>query len=355
MRAGRVALESLFAIRAELNGARFLVVQLCDNAMTGFSLVHTLKFRFSYNRRLVGNIVFILQCVDQLAAYFDSTRQQSKRVMTLQRALNDVASRCAELGAAKTALIKRAQQFELELVGAGEKLKATKEALAVCDREREDAQDEVVRLTDIAALQQEQTVALQAKHDAAQAELARMRSELDAERAAKTELSDSVRTLTESLETERANVESARQQTASVSAELTEATELQHELESSLMQCINQRDRTLQMLQQEQAVVAELQRLNSLTAVAISTTASTTTPSSTVTPTPRLAIPARPAFKRQRVQVSARSAAAPSPASQSAIDSRQRTANASQSEQLSPSASNSSASSSGAIRVLLLP
>jgi chromosome segregation ATPase len=296
------------------------------------------------------------QCVDQLGAFVDSIGHQSRRVVTLQRALNDVASRCAELGAAKTALVKRAQHVEAELVGVGAQLLATKDALALCEREREDAQDEVVRLTDIAAQQQEQSVALQVARDAAQAELARVRAELDAERAAKVELNESVRALAESLEAERANVASARDEAASVAAALSEATELQHELEASLVQCIGQRDRTLHMLQQEQAVVAELQRLSSLTAAAMAIGASAPSPSAS-TVTPRLAIPARPAFKRQRVLAGVRGgggnalAAAPSPASQSAsaIGTLER-------ERESVSASNSaSSSSSGAIRVLMLP
>lgn len=307
-----------------------------------------MKFCRNESGRVGFHQSFRCQCADQLAAYFDSVRHESKRVVTLQRALNDVASRCAELGAAKTALMKRAQQFELELVVAGTQLQAANDVLAVCEREREDAQDEVVRLTDIAAQQQEQAVALQAQRDAAQAELTRVRNELEAERAAKTQLNESVHTLTESLAVERANVESARGETASVTAALNEATELQHELESSLVQCISQRDRTLQMLQEEQAVVAELQRLNSLTTSTMSAGPSTTaTTAAATTVTPRLAIPARPAFKRQRVQSTPARArnplAAPSPASQN-----------SQSEHLSPSHS-SSQSSSGAIRVLLLP
>lgn len=276
---------------------------------------------------------------------------------TLQRALNDVASRCAELGAAKAALMKRTQAFELELSAVGANMSATKAELAACEREREVAQDEVVRLTDIAAQQQEQMCALQAKHDRMLVELDRVLAEMIADREAKSKADDDLNKLTESLATERANAERAlaveREQSAAAAAALEEAASLQNELESSLSLCINQRDRALQMLQQEQSVVAELERLNRVT--------STSTTSMT---TPRLSIPTRPAVKRGRVasdafsraNVNVAGVAAPSPASQrSSVMKSKSTAAGNQENNTETSEQSSRSSSTSSLHVALLP
>lgn len=342
-----------------------------DFSSSNFATMHSPTFQ-SYEPQEKGlfYVKFVIchpQCRDQLGAFFESVQQQSSRVSTLQRALNDVASRCAELAAAKAALMKRTQAFELELSAVGANMSATKAELAVCEREREVAQDEVVRLTDIAAQQQEQMCALQAKHDAMLVELDRVRAELTADREAKSKADDALNKLTESLATERTNAERAlaaeREQSAAAAAALEEAASLQNELESSLSLCISQRDRALQMLQQEQSVVAEFERLNRVT--------SATTTSMT---TPRLSIPTRPAVKRGRVasdafslaNVNGAGVAAPSPASQrssvmktksttttTAAQATSRTGNQENHAETSEQSSRSSSTSSR--HVVLLP
>ena len=175
-----------------------------------------------------------------MGALFDGVSRQTAQVGSLQRALNDVASRCAELAAIKSALSKRTHALDAELDAAKSALTAARAAGDVCDKEREAAQDEVVRLTGIASAQHDEL-------SAREAELARVAAERDAAASEVAALGAAIAALRSELADERlSRADEARRNEALASAALS----MQHELEQSLAACIQQRDRAIKIAQQ---------------------------------------------------------------------------------------------------------
>lgn len=175
-----------------------------------------------------------------MGALFDAVSRQTVQVGSLQRALNDVASRCAELAAVKGALSKRVHALDAELDDVKAALGAARAASDACDKERELAQDEVVRLTGIASAQHDEL----AVRDA---ELARVVAERDAAASEAAAVGSALAALKIELADERAARADEAQQSEAVAAA---ALSMQRELEQALAACVQQRERAMRVAQQ---------------------------------------------------------------------------------------------------------
>ncbi len=213
----------------------------------------------------------LAQVAQQLGAVYDAVHRQGAQVATLQRALNDVASRCAELGATKAALTKRVHAAEAERADGERALAVSRASLDACDKERETAQDEVVRITDIASAQHDELLLRTAELDRKTAELAALQSaltgkddELSTFKQRFIELEGELETARQSLAAEKqegAETRAAERAAADVvAANLTEALALQHELEETLKVCIQQRDRAMAVAASSQAALSRLNK-----------------------------------------------------------------------------------------------
>jgi chromosome segregation ATPase len=182
-----------------------------------------------------------------------------------------VASRCAELGATKAALTKRVHAAEAERADGERALAGSRASLDACDKERETAQDEVVRLTDIASAQHDELLLRTAELDRKTAELAALQSALTGKDDEISTLKESFIKLEGELETARQSLAAEKQEGAEtraaeraaadvVAAHLTEALALQQELEETLKLCIQQRDRAMAVAASSQAALSRLNK-----------------------------------------------------------------------------------------------